>query len=70
MGLFSSESYPCTVCGSEVKDKSGNGKCTNCGAAFHGECLKNIGNVKKKSRMLRGDKIKAKCPNCGHVDKW
>ncbi len=69
MGLFSSDSYPCTVCGSEVTDKSSNGRC-DCGAAFHGECLKNIGNVKKENRLIRGDKIKAKCPNCGRVDKW
>jgi rubrerythrin len=69
MGLFSSDSYPCTVCGSEVTDDPSNGRC-DCGAAFHGECLKRIGNVKKEGHLIRSDKIKAKCPNCGRVDKW
>ena len=69
MGLFSSDSYPCTVCGSEVTKDLG-GRCPNCGAAYHSQCLKNIGNVKKKNRLIRGDKIKIKCPNCGKVGKW
>ncbi|WP_323677655.1 hypothetical protein [Halorubellus sp. PRR65] len=69
MGLFSSDTYPCTVCGSEVT-KSDGGRCPRCEAAFHSECLKNIGNVKKDSKLIRSDKIKAKCPNCGNVDKW
>lgn len=46
------------------------GRCPNCGAAYHSQSLKNIGNVKKKNRLIRGDKIKAKCPNCGKVGKW
>lgn len=43
------------------------GECVQCGTAVHYQCLKRIGNAKKKSRLIRGDKIKTKCPNCGHV---
>jgi len=68
MGLFSTETKACTICGGEVAvNGSEGGECVKCGAAVHYECLKRSGNAKKKSRLIRGDKIKTKCPNCGHV---
>lgn len=69
MGIFDG-SAPDSDSYSRDKSEDQDGKCPNCGAAYHSECLKNIGNVKKESRLIRGDAIKAKCPNCGNVGKW
>lgn len=66
MGLFSSETYYCAICGNEA-DTNNAVSCNNCGAVLHAECLKRIGNAKKKSRLIRSDKVKIKCSECGHV---
>lgn len=66
MGLFSSDSMYCTVCGGEAQKRNAQ-RCGNCGAVIHNECLKRSGNAKKKSRLIRSDKVKLRCPNCGNV---
>jgi ribosomal protein S27E len=66
MGLFSSESYYCAICGNEATEDNAV-SCNNCGAVLHGECLKRIGNAKKVDRLIRGDTVKVKCSECGHV---
>jgi ribosomal protein S27E len=66
MGLFSSTTAYCSVCGGVV-DTSNHPHCTNCDAYAHKEFLKRSGNAKKESRLIRSDTIKLRCPNCGHV---
>ncbi|WP_435195789.1 hypothetical protein [Natronomonas sp. EA1] len=66
MGLFSSKKMYCTVCSGEA-NKNDAQRCGNCGAVTHNRCLKRSGNAMKKSRLIRSDKVKLRCPNCGNV---
>jgi predicted RNA-binding Zn-ribbon protein involved in translation (DUF1610 family) len=65
MGLFSSDTYYCGICGNETQDTN----CPSCGTAYHYRCLKNNGHVKKEGNLIRSDDYKIKCPDCGHVGK-
>ena len=66
MGLFSSDTYYCGICGNEKNDGP---HCTQCGTHYHGRCLKQNGHVKKEGNLIRSDDYKLKCPNCGHIGK-
>ncbi|MGQ4555220.1 hypothetical protein [Halobellus sp. GM3] len=66
MGLFSSDTYYCTVCGGEAQSSNAE-QCSQCGSVIHHRCLKNTGNAKKEGRFLRSDKVKLRCPDCGNV---
>ncbi len=66
MGLFGSDTYYCTVCGTEADDSNAE-QCTQCGSVTHHKCFKDTSNAKVEDNLITSDDVVLRCPDCGHV---
>ena len=70
MGLFGSSSPTgeCYFCDGKAVSGDNAVHCTECGnCIIHIDCMKRNGLLKKDDNLIRADRIKGKCPLCGHV---